>query len=68
MPYGSTRHRITAIGGILSVTDRRYRLKIRKTNPANVKNTEAESLQEEIPVTAAPTASNAVLATETRKA
>ncbi len=59
---------LMAIGGILSVTDRRYRLKISKTSPVSVKNTKAESLQEEIPVTAAPTASNAVLATETRKA
>jgi len=59
---------LMAIGGILSVTDRRYRLKISKTSPVSVKSTKAESLQEEIPVTAAPTASNAVLATETRKA
>jgi cytochrome c-type biogenesis protein CcmF len=59
---------LMAIGGILSVTDRRYRLKINKTSPASVKNTEAESLQEEIPVIAASTVSNAVLATETRKA
>ena len=59
---------LMAIGGILSVTDRRYRLKISKTSSVSVKNTEAESLQEEIPVTAAPTVSNAVLATETRKA
>ncbi|MDP3281880.1 MAG: heme lyase CcmF/NrfE family subunit [Nitrosomonas sp.] len=60
---------LMAIGGMLSVTDRRYRLKISKTNSANVKNSEAESLQEEIPVTATPTptARNAVLVTEIRK-
>ena len=58
---------LMAIGGMLSVTDRRYRLKISKTNSANVKDSEAESLQEEIPVTATTTARNAVLVTETRK-
>jgi cytochrome c-type biogenesis protein CcmF len=57
-----------AIGGILSVTDCRYRLKITKTSPVRVKNTEVERLQEEIPVTTASAASNTVLATETRKA
>ncbi len=59
---------LMAIGGILSVTDRRYRLKISKTSPVSVRSTEAESLQEEIPVTSAPTVSNALLATETKKA
>ena len=58
---------LMAIGGMLSVTDRRYRLKISKTNSANVKNSEGESLQEEIPVTATTTARSAVLVTETRK-
>ena len=53
---------------MLSVTDRRYRLKINKTSSVSVKNTEAESLQEEIPVIAASTVSHAALATETRKA
>ncbi|AEJ01113.1 cytochrome c-type biogenesis protein CcmF [Nitrosomonas sp. Is79A3] len=59
---------LMAIGGILSVTDRRYRLKITKTSPVIAKNTEVERLQEEIPITTASTASNTVLAAETRKA
>jgi len=59
---------LMAIGGILSVTDRRYRLKISKTSPITAKNIEAESLQDEVPVTAAPAVSNIVLAPETRKA
>jgi cytochrome c-type biogenesis protein CcmF len=57
-----------AIGGILSVTDRRYRLKITKTSPVIAKNTEVERLQEEVPITTASTASNTVLAAETREA
>ncbi len=59
---------LMAIGGILSVTDRRYRLKISKTSHVTANNTEPESLQEKIPVTVAPTVSNTILAPETRKA
>jgi cytochrome c-type biogenesis protein CcmF len=58
---------LMAIGGILSVTDRRYRLKITKTNPIVAKNVEMENSQEEVPVTVVPSASKTILAAETTK-
>jgi len=59
---------LMAIGGILSVSDRRYRLKISKTSHIVAKNVNAESSsQEEVPATAALSVSNPALATETRK-
>jgi|CXWL01.1.fsa_nt_gi cytochrome c-type biogenesis protein CcmF len=58
---------LMAIGGILSVTDRRYRLKITKTSHVAAKTVEAENPPEEIPATVTPSVSNPVLVTETRK-
>ncbi|MEK7303341.1 MAG: cytochrome c-type biogenesis CcmF C-terminal domain-containing protein, partial [Pseudomonadota bacterium] len=58
---------LMAIGGILSVTDRRYRLKITKTSHVAAKTVETENPQEEVPATVTPSVSNPVLATETRK-
>ncbi len=58
---------LMAIGGILSVTDRRYRLKVSKTNIVVAKNIEIENSQEEIPVISTPSIANPVLSTETRK-
>ncbi|MEK7791541.1 MAG: cytochrome c-type biogenesis CcmF C-terminal domain-containing protein, partial [Pseudomonadota bacterium] len=62
---------LMAFGGVLSVTDRRYRLKINKTNPAQTEKTieKADNIQEGIPATVTGSSvSAAVLATETRKA
>ena len=62
---------LMAFGGVLSVTDRRYRLKINKTNPAQTEKTieKADNAQEGIPATVTGSSvSAAVLATETRKA
>lgn len=58
---------LMVIGGILSVTDRRYRLKITKTSHVAAKTVETENPQEEIPAIVTPSVSNPVLATETRK-
>ncbi|WP_297324042.1 heme lyase CcmF/NrfE family subunit [Nitrosomonas sp.] len=59
---------LMAIGGILSVTDRRYRLKISKASNVVVNNVETESSQSEVPpVAVTPAISNPVLSTETRK-
>lgn len=59
---------LMAIGGILSVTDRRYRLKISKTSDIVANNVKTESSQSEIPPAAVtPAISNPVLSTETRK-
>jgi cytochrome c-type biogenesis protein CcmF len=57
---------LMAIGGILSITDRRYRLKVSKKIVAT-KSIEVENLHEEIPVTNVSSISNPVLSTETRK-
>jgi cytochrome c-type biogenesis protein CcmF len=57
---------LMAIGGILSITDRRYRLKVSKKIAAT-KNIEMEDLHEEIPVTNVSSISSPVLSTETRK-
>ena len=58
---------LMAIGGVLSVTDRRYRLKVSKTSQKVTKGMEAESIQEEVPATANASISNSELVTETRK-
>ena len=58
---------LMAIGGVLSVTDRRYRLKISKTNPVPARNEEAMGSQEEIPAAVVSSVSNSGLATESRK-
>jgi len=58
---------LMAIGGVLSVTDRRYRLKVSKTNQKVTKGVETESIQEEVPATASASISNSELVTETRK-
>ena len=58
---------LMAIGGVLSVTDRRYRLKVSKTSQKVTKGMEAESIQEEVPATANASISNSELFTETRK-
>jgi len=62
---------LMAFGGVLSVTDRRYRLKINKTNPAQTEKIieKADNAQEGIPTAVTGSSvSAAVLATETRKA
>ena len=60
---------LMAIGGILSVTDRRYRLKVSKTSPSKTQQEENEDAKEEIPVvgTAVSSISHSVLSPETRK-
>lgn len=58
---------LMAIGGILSVTDRRYRLKISKINPVPARNEEATGSQEEIPATVISSVSNSELVAESRK-
>ena len=58
---------LMAIGGILSVTDRRYRLKISKTNPVPARNEIVVGSQEEIPAAIVSSVSNSGLATESRK-
>lgn len=58
---------LMAIGGILSVTDRRYRLKISKTSPVPVRNVEATDSQDAIPATVISSVSNSELVTESRK-
>jgi cytochrome c-type biogenesis protein CcmF len=57
---------LMAIGGVLSVTDRRYRLKISKTSHIVAKDAEG-SLQQEIPATITPSVSHSVLSSEIRK-
>ena len=59
---------LMAIGGITSVTDRRYRLKIAKKKSVITTDTETEEISKEIPVTTAPTTTKVELATETTKA
>ena len=56
-----------AIGGITSITDRRYRLKITKKNQLTTKDEEIERLPEEAPVVIAPATNKAELATESSK-
>lgn len=58
---------LMAIGGILSVTDRRYRLKISKTSPVPARNEKATGSQEEIPATVISSVSSSELVTESRK-
>jgi len=58
---------LMAIGGILSVSDRRYRLKISKTSSTVAKNVEVEGIPEEVPAIANPSIANRALAAETRK-
>ena len=58
---------LMAIGGILSVTDRRYRLKISKTSSAPARNEEATEPREGIPATVISSVSNSELVTESRK-
>ena len=58
---------LMAIGGVLSITDRRYRLKIGKTSEVVTKNAEVGSPQQEIPATITPSVSNSVLSSEIRK-
>ncbi|MBL8497082.1 heme lyase CcmF/NrfE family subunit [Nitrosomonas sp. JL21] len=60
---------LMAIGGILSVTDRRYRLKVSKTNVTVTKLAETKSSNDEIPVAGTVTSSisHSVLSPETRK-
>ncbi len=58
---------LMAIGGILSVSDRRYRLKISKPSSTVAKNVEMEGIPEEVPAIANPSIANRVLVAETRK-
>lgn len=58
---------LMAIGGITSITDRRYRLKITKKNQIATKDEETERLPEEAPAVIAPSANKAELATESSK-
>ncbi|MXS83383.1 heme lyase CcmF/NrfE family subunit [Nitrosomonas oligotropha] len=58
---------LMAIGGITSITDRRYRLKITKKGAATVEEKEPESPVAESPVAVAPSVNKVELATETTK-
>ena len=58
---------LMAIGGITSITDRRYRLKITKKGAAKVEENEPESAVVESPVAVAPSVNKVELATETTK-
>jgi cytochrome c-type biogenesis protein CcmF len=58
---------LMAIGGITSITDRRYRLKITKKGAAKVEEKEPESAVVESPVAVAPSVNKVELATETTK-
>lgn len=58
---------LMAIGGITSITDRRYRLKITKKNEVATKDEEIERLPEEAPAVIAPSTNKAELATESSK-
>ncbi|HLP81730.1 MAG TPA: cytochrome c-type biogenesis CcmF C-terminal domain-containing protein, partial [Nitrosomonas sp.] len=60
---------LMAVGGILSVTDRRYRLKVSKTSTNLTKQTETDRTKEEIPVVVSPASSisHSVMSPETRK-
>ncbi len=60
---------LMAVGGILSVTDRRYRLKVSKTSTNLTKQTETDRTEEEIPVVVSPASSisHSVMSPETRK-
>lgn len=58
---------LMAIGGITSITDRRYRLKITKKGAAKVEEKEPESTVVESPVAVAPSVNKVELATETTK-
>ncbi|WMJ07486.1 heme lyase CcmF/NrfE family subunit [Nitrosomonas sp. sh817] len=57
---------LMAIGGVTSITDRRYRLKITKKNLVVTKNEETEEPVEETP-SAVPSASKVSLVTESSK-
>jgi len=58
---------LMAIGGITSITDRRYRLKITKKGAVKVEEKEPESAVAESPVAVAPSVNKVELATETTK-
>ncbi|UJP04473.1 MAG: heme lyase CcmF/NrfE family subunit [Nitrosomonas sp.] len=58
---------LMAIGGITSVTDRRYRLRITKKKSVSPKETEVEHQPEEAPAAVSPVVSKIELATETTK-
>lgn len=58
---------LMAIGGITSITDRRYRLKITKKGAVKVEEKEPESVVAESPVAVAPSVNKVELATETTK-
>ena len=58
---------LMAIGGITSITDRRYRLKITKKGAATIEEKQAESSVAESPVAVAPSVNKVELATETTK-
>ncbi|NBQ68482.1 MAG: heme lyase CcmF/NrfE family subunit [Nitrosomonadaceae bacterium] len=58
---------LMAIGGITSITDRRYRLKITKKSAAKAEEKEPESSVAESPVAVAPSVNKVELATETTK-
>ena len=58
---------LMAIGGVTSITDRRYRLKITKKNQVATKDEEAEKPVEESSAGAVPSASKVSLVTESSK-
>ncbi|MBK7493526.1 MAG: heme lyase CcmF/NrfE family subunit [Nitrosomonas sp.] len=58
---------LMVIGGITSITDRRYRLKITKKGAVKVDEKESESVVAESPVAVAPSVNKVELATETTK-
>ena len=58
---------LMAIGGVTSITDRRYRLKITKKNQVATKDEEAEKSVEEGSSVAVPSASKVSLVTESSK-
>ncbi|MBX9917277.1 MAG: heme lyase CcmF/NrfE family subunit [Nitrosomonas sp.] len=58
---------LMAIGGITSITDRRYRLKITKKGAVKPEEKEPESSVVESPVAVAPSVNKVELATETTK-
>ncbi|MDV6341410.1 heme lyase CcmF/NrfE family subunit [Nitrosomonas sp. Is24] len=58
---------LMAIGGITSITDRRYRLKITKKGAVKAEEKEPESSVAESPVAVAPSVNKVELATETTK-
>jgi len=59
---------LMAFGGITSITDRRYRLKITKKNAVRTEEETSASAETPMPVAAAPSANKVELAAETTKA